>query len=340
MVDAASRLIIGGIESSILSKEEWTFWEKERPVGLTLFRRNIDKDDFSSVSKLIHQLKSLSSVNSPPLIAIDQEGGRVARLPIQNKGAALHLFEGKTDSDALFQIEQYGKEVGQILERLGININFAPVVDILTEPANDCIGDRAWGYDSQSVILRCQAYIKGLQSNNVLACLKHFPGQGNGKFDTHLQPCKIDVTKETLFSRELQPFAVLSPVVKLVMTSHCIYPALDPELPASLSRKICTELLREQLGFKGLLISDDLTMSAISQDETSWQEAVIEAIAAGCDIVLVCRYIERWQAALFAIRRKCQQSRWFANRVQDAAEKVLKLQNSLISQSQPESEFS
>jgi beta-N-acetylhexosaminidase len=315
--DTASLLVLGSLSGSSLTPEEKKFLKKEKPSGLTLFGRNMGEN----LGSLVQETKDLIRRDFEPLIAIDQEGGRVARLKpplVPNLGPALGLFQGKRDPETLQNIRDYALDVARSLREFGINVNFAPVVDCLTEKDNACIGDRAFATDPQGVALRGGAFLDGLTQGGVLGCLKHFPGQGHGRFDTHLDPCLISRTRSELLTQELHPFRELMDRCPMIMTSHAIFSALDPIQPASLSRSICHDLLREELHYGGVLVSDDLTMAAISQDETGWLEAVIGAIEAGCDMILVCQGLDRWVKAIEEIRKRQAQSPWFTSRVEEA----------------------
>jgi beta-N-acetylhexosaminidase len=330
--NAASAVLLAAVESDIPTAEELAFFKESTPAGITLFKRNIGQPVQSSLINLIKSLAQVQPVGSPPLmIAIDQEGGRVARLgaPFPNQGPALHLGEGKVDDVTLEYIRQYGNKVGYELRKLAINVNFAPVVDILTNPANQAIGDRVFGTNSNQVTLRAGAFLKGLESTGVAGCLKHFPGQGDAGSDTHLKTAIVDQPWQTLQQRELVPFQSLLHDARMIMIAHCIYPALDPEFEASRSRKIMQHLLREQLGYQGLIVSDDFNMEAIPQGEQLWQQAVVQSIASGADLILVCRHLAKCRLAIEAIEREAARSSAFAERLEDAAKRVLAFRKSL-----------
>jgi beta-N-acetylhexosaminidase len=210
------------------------------------------------------------------------------------------------------------------LSQLGINVNFAPVTDIHTEPTNISIGDRCFGNTVEQASLRAGAFLDGMQSRRVLGCLKHFPGQGHARVDTHEGTAVIDVNLQTLLSRELEPFRRLLPNAKMVMISHSIFPALC-EREASRSKIIIMDWLRTRLGFTGVVVSDDMNMGALPQDVENWKAAMIDAVAAGCDMLLVCRHLPRYIMALEALRSESAKSSAFRSRLEDAASRVTKL---------------
>jgi beta-N-acetylhexosaminidase len=333
MKDAASAVIVAAVEGLTLTAAELDFFVKETPAGVTLFRRNIPQDDYPQVKSLNQALQKTRPPSDPPLvIAVDQEGGRVSRFPktFPDMGPALKLFDGGTSQDSLHKISDYGDTVGRTLLNLGFNVNFAPVADVLTEPTNNSIGDRVFGVNPEQATPRAQAYLDGLQKSGVLGCLKHFPGQGDARVDTHYAGAPIDISLQTLWSRELAPFRSMMPSVDMVMISHSIYPVIS-EKEASRSHVVIEDWLRGRLGFSGVVVSDDLNMGALPQDIENWQDALVECVAAGCDMLLVCRHLERCYAALEALRRESAKSTAFRSRLELAATRVTSMRQRLKS---------
>ena len=162
------------------------------------------------------------------------------------------------------------------------------------EKSHISIGDRAFASTASGVSARAGSFLSGLLEANIFGCLKHFPGQGNAPADTHLGSAVVEATIDQLHQHELKPFKDCLDRAPMVMMSHCIYPALD-ERHACLSGKIINGLLREQLGYTGLVVSDDMTMKAIDQNDLAWQGKMVEAIAAGVDILLVCKGLDAWK---------------------------------------------
>ncbi len=328
--DDASAVLVCAVEGLSLTAAEEDFFRSEQPAGLTLFRRNIPQDDWHRVSGLITRLQSQSQTTL--MVAIDQEGGRVSRMPagFPNRGPAQALFGGASDDVSCKSLEDYGREIGLALRSVGINVNFAPVLDILSEPTNIAIGDRVFGTTPEDVCLRAGAWLTGLHSTGVMGCLKHFPGQGDAKVDTHEGAAVIDLPRDTLDRRELVPFRALTGKSPMVMIAHCIYPSLS-SVEASRSPQIIGSLLRGEMRYDGVVVSDDMNMGAIAQDEKSWQAALVQAISAGVDMLLVCRHLERCVLALEALRREAARSKSFADRLRDAAQRVGKLRSRLVS---------
>lgn len=332
MSDDAATVLSGALDGFALSEDELEFLREESPSGLTIFTRNIDQNNLAGLKELTSAIQSCRHEGEPPmLISIDQEGGRVARLkdPFPNLGPALKIADGKTSQDAIDAISQYGREVGIQLKNLGINVNFAPVLDVLANDENDSIGDRAFGRDAGTVTMRAGAFISGMKSTGIIGCGKHFPGQGDGRADTHFGTAVISKTLDELERSDMFPFKSLMPMLPMIMISHAVYPELDHK-EASCSRRIIQEILRKKMGFQGVVVSDDMTMGAMPKDDEEWTQAIIESIFAGTDLVLICKGLDRWKLASDALRREAYRNSHFARRLSDSARRVHKLRESLV----------
>ncbi|SMF29463.1 beta-N-acetylhexosaminidase [Pseudobacteriovorax antillogorgiicola] len=327
--DAASQILVAALEGLTLSQEEQSFFKRECPAGVTLFRRNLSSS-FVAIRSLCQQLHSLLDRNFPPVIAIDQEGGRVSRIPspFPNLGAPQDIQDPIEIGEQIY-LENYGFIMGSSLRGLGINVNFAPVCDVNTNPSNIAIGDRAFSNEPKHAARRAEAFLNGLQSSGVKGCLKHFPGQGDAGDDTHLKGTTIPISRDVLWDRELLPFRSMLSMASMVMLSHAVFSEIDSQ-PASLSKRIMVDLLQEELEFRGVLVTDDMNMKAIPQDEQSWADAIIEAVSQGADMVLVCRDLGRCKLALERLRGEAAQSPAFSKRLQDAAHKVNSLRATLF----------
>lgn len=330
MTDAASGILVAGIEGPKLTPAELSFFQKEQLAGVTIFRWNVTPQ-IEDLRELLTVLDGTRSGNSPKyLTAIDQEGGRVTRLgaPFPNLGPAQGVAEGRWDASALTAIRTYGLAVGSALKTLGININFAPVCDLLTNPTNLAIGDRVWGTEPEGAALRAGAFLQGMTGARVMGCLKHFPGQGDAAVDTHIGMASVRGTYEQLESRELLPFGRLLPEAPMVMMAHVIYPDVCAKR-ASASEFWIGDCLRKKLGFTGVVVSDDMNMGAVAQDEKRWQGELVESVMAGTDMLLVCRYLERFKTALEGLRREMAKSQAFSRRMDEAAARVLGLRRGI-----------
>ncbi|HAM32256.1 MAG TPA: beta-N-acetylhexosaminidase [Deltaproteobacteria bacterium] len=278
-----------GFEGTSLPSEVSRWLAKGRIGGVVLYARNIESP--AQVRALCRGIRSSAGRGNPlPLIAVDQEGGRVARFkepPFTRfpPARACSLFCCRNETVA----EAVGAATAAELRAVGIDIDFAPVLDVDSNPRNPVIGDRAFSDDPGAAATMGIAFAKGLLSRGILPVGKHFPGHGDTSADSHKELPVVRAGRETLLRRELLPFrrAARSGIPAL-MTAHVMYPALDRALPATLSRKILHDLLRERMRFRGTVFSDALEMKAIA-DRYGLGEAAVLAVAAGCDVVLVCR---------------------------------------------------
>ncbi|MCX5204312.1 glycoside hydrolase family 3 protein [Streptomyces sp. NBC_00237] len=246
-----------------------------------LFGRNI-----ASPEQLAALTAQLRTERDDVLVAIDEEGGDVTRLEVRG-GSSFpgNLALGAVDDVALTR--DVARELGRRLAECGVNLNWAPSADVNSDPGNPVIGVRSFGADPQLVARHTAAYVEGLQASGVAACTKHFPGHGDTNVDSHHDMPRIDVDLATLHARELVPFrAAIAAGSKSVMSAHILLPALDPTRPATLSPQILTGLLREELGYQGLIITDGMEMQAISATYGIERGSVL-AIAAGADAICV-----------------------------------------------------
>jgi beta-N-acetylhexosaminidase len=267
--------------------------------GVVLFARNVEAP--GQVAELVYDLQQLRT-RLPLWVAVDQEGGRVARL---RRGFTLWppaSTLGRSGDEALAR--RFARALAVELRAVGISMDFAPVLDVHTNPENAVIGDRALSDQAEIVARLGPIIVTALQEAGVAACGKHFPGHGDTRLDSHLDLPLVEHTLERLREIELRPFrAAIDAGATAIMTGHLLVPALDDARPASLSRAIVSGLLREELGFGGVVVSDDLGMRAVS-DRYTIERAVVDAVAAGCDAVLLCEPNHEAQArALEALVR-------------------------------------
>ena len=250
-------------------------------ASVGLFGRNIE-----SPGQLAALTAQLRSERDDVLVAIDEEGGDVTRLEVRHGSSFPGNFAlGSVDDVKLTR--DVAQELGRRLAECGVNLNWAPSADVNSNPANPVIGVRSFGADPALVARHTAAYVEGLQAAGVAACTKHFPGHGDTAVDSHHALPSIDVSLDTLHARELVPFrAAIAAGSKSVMSAHILLPALDPNRPATLSPQILTGLLREELGYDGLIVTDGMEMQAISATYGIERGSVL-AIAAGADAICV-----------------------------------------------------
>lgn len=314
------QLIVGGFDGTSLPSRYGRALAAGHRGGAILFRRNIP-DDVVSVASLNQALRDASPADLPPLIGVDQEGGWVFRLgPPVLQVPAMRVL-GKTN-DVTFA-RRVGKALGSELAALGFTMNFAPVLDVDSNPANPIIGNRSFGRDAATVARLGIAFAQGLETGGVLSCGKHFPGHGDTSKDSHLERPIVAHDLARLNDVELAPFRAAAVAgMAAFMTAHVVYPALDGDTPATLSRAICTDLLRKQLGFKGILVSDDLEMGSI-KGGMPVEEAAVAAVAAGCDVLLICVDEDLQDRAHEALIREAESSDAFRARCNEAARRAL-----------------
>ena len=279
------RLLFVGIPGPVLDAATRHTLEELRVGGVILFRRNVGTPaEIAALTAALHALPSR------PLVAIDHEGGRVLRLgePFTQFPAAAVI--GRTRHPVLAY--RVGRAMGEELASVGIDLSFAPVLDVHSNPANPVIGDRAFGSDPALVSEMGIALMRGLHDGGILSCGKHFPGHGDTEKDSHLELPVVRRSRAQLEQTELVPFrAAIAAGVPMLMSAHVLYPALDAEHPATLSRKILTDLLRGERGFTGVIASDDLDMRAITNHQ-SIGDAAVATLQAGVDALLVCQELQ------------------------------------------------
>lgn len=277
-----------GLAGKQLSALERGILADASPYAVVLFGRNIDSP--AHLRELVAEVKSVA--RRPPLFMIDQEGGRVDRLRqiVPGLPSAEGFAEGERPTELS---EWFGRVTGVALRYFDVEIDLAPVVDIRAEVAPKGLERRTFGSDPETVIELAGAFMRGLHAAGVASCLKHWPGIGVGSADPHYGATVIDVPVARLIEHDLVPYQRLGREAGAIMIGHGTYPQIDePDLPATLSRRMTTELLRDFLGFDGVAISDDMEMHAVS-DLGSYEEISERALMAGNDVILFCSHIER-----------------------------------------------
>ncbi|MGI5861862.1 MAG: beta-N-acetylhexosaminidase [Myxococcales bacterium] len=288
--------------------------------GAILFRRNIAEAE--QVAGLCASLKRVAG--RPFLLSVDQEGGRVARLRDAPFTAVPTMREigGRGDEALALDV---GRLLGREVRAAGFDMDFAPVLDVDTNPANPVIGDRSLSRDPLEVVRLGVALGEGLESAGVASCGKHFPGHGDTSQDSHLTLPRLPHEMSRLREVELVPFAAWARAgLAAVMTAHVVFEAIEPGLPATFSERVQTGLLRGELGFRGVNVSDDLEMKAIA-DNYPMDEAAIRSVLAGVDLLLVCHCADRQQACIDGIAREAERSAAFRERVLASSRRVEKL---------------
>jgi len=287
-----AQLFMIGLPGPTLDPPTRELLRERPPGGVILFKRNVGSS--AQLRRLVREIHA-TGAGVPPLVAIDHEGGRVHRLPRPFTHFPPASVLGASGSMRL--AEAVGLAMGRELAAVGIDLDFMPVLDVWSNPRNTVIGDRAFATEPGTVARAAIAFERGLRRGGVLSCGKHFPGHGSTTGDSHFVLPRVTKSRRALATEEIAPFqAAIAAGIPALMTAHVVYPALDHR-PATLSAAICRDLLRDRLGFQGVLFSDDLEMQGVAGRKPP-ERAAAEALAAGCDMLLVCQSLDAVRRAM------------------------------------------
>lgn len=313
--ELAGSTLITGIPGARLDAATRDALRRIRPSGVILFKRN-----FESLAQLRELTAELHELPSRPLVSIDHEGGRVMRV-----GSPFTDFPAARTAGDASTAEALGRAMARELASAGIDIDFAPVLDVDSNPANPIIGDRAFSSSAERVAELATAFARGMRAAGIIPCGKHFPGHGDTDRDSHLELPVVNKSRAELDAVELVPFrAAVREGIPLLMTAHVLYPALDPEHPATLSPSILRDLLRCELGYEGVIVSDDLEMRALS-DDLPVGDAAVASLRAGCDWLLVCNDFANTDRAARRIAEALASGELDADALRDSARRVAAL---------------
>lgn len=311
------QLLVIGFAGTTLPESVRGLLQSSGLGGVILFGRNLPDCDVAL--GLCRTVSDAATSKFPPFIGIDQEGGRVRRL----KDRVLDLpplGSWAPHADATLQRKVIHQQALE-LAALGFNVNFAPVIDVNSNPQNPVIGDRSPSDDPRTVTQVGAVLIEAQQAAGVMACVKHFPGHGDTTVDSHVDLPTVNKSTVELRQTELYPFERLSRKAAAVMTAHVSYPVLDSE-PATFSARLCTTLLRKEFAFEGVLFSDDLEMGALSH-RWSIEESAVKAVRAGCDALLVCSSADLQARAHQGLVVEAEKDSAFRARIHEAVERGL-----------------
>ena len=314
------QMFLVGCQGEALSQQERLLIEEYQFAGVILFKQNcVEPAQLVALNRTIWQAFD----PLPPFIAIDQEGGRVHRLPAPFTHFPSAAEVGaRGDGELAFQL---GKATAVELALAGINLTFAPVLDVASNPNSPIIADRAFAAEPKQVSAIATALAQGLRDGGIIPCGKHFPGHGDADKDSHFELPMVRKSLEQLQAVELQPFTqACRDHIEALMTAHVAYPALDPRMPATLSEAIVTGLLRHQLGYDGVVFSDDMEMKAVS-DRYSVEEATALAVRAGVDVLLFCHDIDKAVAAFEFLHDEAERDALLRARVEESFRRVTEL---------------
>lgn len=334
--EKVGQLLMAGIEGYEAGTDAETAIRDYQVGGVILFGRNVE--NASQLARLTNALKELNQGQIPLLLGVDEEGGTVSRMPeeIADVPSAYNfgqIADPDQRMDACFEL---GQTLAAECAAFGFNLDFAPVMDIWSNPENTVIGKRAFGSDLESTVYAANETAWGLLSGGVIAAAKHFPGHGDTAVDSHYGLPVVDKTVDELLDFELVPFrqameatcvygaAGGDSAIPVVMVGHILMTALDDQHPASLSYDVVTGLLRDELGFDGVVCTDDLTMAAVS-DTYGMGEAAVLAVEAGCDLLLVCHGADNLTAARDALLEAVETGRISQERLDESVRRILVL---------------
>lgn len=315
------QLLIVGFEG-IETNEEIEKMIKDYYVGgFILFERNISNGE--NTLELINSIKKLNRENNVPLfISIDEEGGNVSRLPKEFRKLPKAWEIGRINSEEYSY--KIGELIGERLQALGFNLNFAPVLDINSNPNNPVIGKRAFGSTVEEVKKHGIQTMEGMKSKNIIPVLKHFPGHGDTTVDSHMDLPIINKTTEELEELEFIPFKKgIEKGADMIMTSHILFPKIDKNNPATFSKEIITNILREKLNFNGVIITDDITMDGLK--DYNIIDVPIKALKAGCDIILVCHSYDDQVKIIEKIKEEVKNGSISEKEIDEKVYRILKL---------------
>jgi len=334
MLDKIGQLLVVGIRGTSLTKEESEFIVKNNIGGVILFARNIESpQQVHALCGEIQALRHKTRDKLPLFIGVDQEGGRVARMkPPFTQWPPLATL-GKLDStSAAFKFAQC---MGMELKAVGINLDFAPVVDVFTNTQNQVIGDRAVSSDPEQVAKIASALVRGYIKSGVIPCAKHFPGHGNTIADSHDELPVESADLARLREVELVPFKkVFRARLDMVMTAHIKFPAVDPEWPVTLSSRFLKDLAREELRYRNLIISDDLDMKALAANYEK-EFIPVQALKAGCDLLLYCNHFDHPQIALEALQKAVKDHSLSGQAIDESYNRVVMLKKDTLTAPDP-----
>lgn len=334
--EKVGQLLIGGFEGTEIGDQATRLVQEYQVGGLILYGRNIA--GAGQLVTLTNGLKALNGDGIPLFLSIDQEGGGVDRMPPEVRRTPGAYCVGQTGSVPAAQ--SYGDVLAAECAAFGLNLDFAPVLDVWSNPGNTVIGQRAFSADARTVAGLGPAAARRMMDQGIIPAVKHFPGHGDTAVDSHVGLPVVDKSPEELEETELIPFraaiqsAGTDGQVPAVMVAHILLTQLDPVRPASLSPAVVTGLLREELGFAGAVLTDDLTMGAVTQSYGLGEAAVL-AVEAGCDILLVCHGQDSVPAVRTALLEAVASGRITAERLDESVYRILRLKTEYALTNEP-----
>lgn len=316
------QMLFAGISDSTLTESDTKLIEQYKVGGLIFFKNNLHSPN--QITTLLNDIKTMNRINKYPLfLGIDQEGGRISRLPKEITSIPSNFKIAKTNNVSFAY--DIGTILGKELSAFGFNLNFAPVLDVNSNPNNPVIGDRSFSDNPKIVSTFGIETMNGLHSQNIISVIKHFPGHGDTDVDSHFALPTIAKTKEQLNELELMPFnAAIATKADMIMIAHILLPKIDTLYPASMSKPIITDLLREEMQFDGVVITDDLTMKAIT-NHYSIEEAAIQSVQAGADLLLIAHETNNVELTFQALINAVENGELSEERINQSVKRIIKL---------------
>lgn len=316
------QMIFGGVEDTVFNDKTKSLVVDYKLGGIILFKKDLDNTEQSV--ELLNNIKVENQNNKVPIfLGVDQEGGRVERLPDEVTSLPTNKVIGERNNEDLSY--NIGTVLGEQLNTYGFNLNFAPVLDVNSNPDNPIIGDRSFSNDPGVVSKLGIKTMQGMQAKNIVTAVKHFPGHGDTAVDSHLELPTVDKSLAEIAEMELIPFKyAIEAGVDIVMSSHILLPQIDTEYPASMSAKIINGLLRDQLGYDGVVVSDDMTMKAIT-DNFDIGEASVEAVNAGTDLVIVAHGHDTIIHVIESLKKAVTDGRLTEERIDESVHRIVEL---------------
>ena len=324
--EKVGQMMFYGVNGTNVDDKVVNLFEDQHAGGIILYgHRNFWGSSLDNNVKYVNSIKKANRQNSdiPLFIGFDEEGGSMSQLPQELMRTPSKGELGNTNDSSL--ATGIGAGTAKKLKLLGINTDFGTVLDINTNKNNPIIGVRSYGSTKEKVTEFGINELKAIQNEGVIPTVKHFPGHGDTEVDSHLGLPSLNHDLNRLKSTELVPFqTAINNGVDMVMTAHIMLPQIDKEYPATMSKKILTDLLRDEMGYKGVIITDDLEMQAISKN---WDlgEAAIKSVEAGADILLVCHTIENQQKVYNALVQGVNDGKIDENRIDESVRRILRL---------------